>query len=204
MEASKDGRPAGYTFEQLVGTVNTCRRVRPRVVLITRRTAASSYRPHVQTTIRYSPPGMPTWLDPIALLALVVSIISLAVTWRLGHRQNALELAREQDRQRDAKRAQLVATVVRRERGPGFTPEAFLHVRNDGRATARNVAMSFDGRPFREHPLTEHGEPAVPSIGPGTDVRFFLKYTDQRTFELELTWDDDTGEPGRWTSTMKR
>ena len=90
--------------------------------------------------------------DPITLtvsvLALLVSAASAIATWRINSRQSRhqerlvnLETAREQDRQRLARSAEVRASIDRdkqdfRERMIGRSPEYWLVIRNDGMALA--------------------------------------------------------------------
>jgi len=137
---------------------------------------------------------------------------------RLGERQTDLqarlvdvESAREKDRLRTTRAAALVASVVRQTEhwtAVHVRParvDYFLRIANEGQAEARNIVVRFDGRPPAEHPLTVKGEPEVTRLGPGADARYFLAVTTNspRLLEVELAWEDDSGEPGRWASEVK-
>ena len=159
--------------------------------------------------------------DPITLtvsfLALLVSAASAIATWRTNSRQSqyqerlvTLETAREQDRQRLARSAEVRASIDRgkqhfRERMIGSSPQYWLVIRNDGMALARNVRILLDRKPILEHPLVPDGEEEITTIGPGTEHRYNLAVSVQsvRIVDVLIQWDDDSGEPRRWESKLK-
>ena len=159
--------------------------------------------------------------DPITLtvgiLALLVSIVSAIAAWRNNSRQNQLqerlvnlETAREQDRQRLARSAEVRASIQRgephyREQMVGRPPQYWLVIRNDGMALARNVRVLLDGKPAIEHALIPGGEEEITTIGPGTEHRYVLAVSLQspRIVDVLIQWDDDSGEPGEWMSQLK-
>ena len=159
--------------------------------------------------------------DPITLtvgiLALLVSIVSAIATWRTNSRQNQhqerlvnLETAREQDRQRLARSAEVRASIGRgeqhfRERMVGRSPQYWLVIRNDGMTLARSVRVLLDGKPAIEHALIPGGEEEITTIGPGTEYRYILAVSHQspRVVDVLIQWDDDSGEPRRWESQLK-
>ena len=159
--------------------------------------------------------------DPITLtvsvLALLVSAASAIATWRINSRQSRhqerlvdLETAREQDRQRLARSAELRASIGRdkqdfRERMIPRSATYWLAIRNDGMALAQNVRILLDGKPFLEHTLVPHGEEEITTIGPGTEHRYILAVSLQSASIVDalIQWDDDSGEPRRWESKLK-
>ena len=159
--------------------------------------------------------------DPITLtvsvLALLVSAASAIATWRTNSRQSQhqerlvnLETAREQDRQRLARSAEVRASIDRgeqhfRERMIARSPQYWLVIRNDGMALARNVCILLDEKPILEHTLVPDGEEEITTIGPGTEHRYILAVSMQsaRIVDVLIQWDDDFGEPRRWESKLK-
>ena len=159
--------------------------------------------------------------DPITLtvsiLALLVSVASVIATWRTNSRQNQhqerlvnLETAREQDRQRLARSAEVRASIQRgerhyRERMVGRSPQYWLVIRNDGMTLARDVRVLLDGKPAIEHALIPRGETEITTIGPGTEYRYILavSYQSPRIVDVLIQWDDDSGELRRWESQLK-
>jgi hypothetical protein len=144
-------------------------------------------------------------IDPvsgaIAVLALIVSV------W-VGLRQNTLqgrllnlETARERDRLAQAKRAQLRASIVQ-----GDAHSYYLAIENQGASEARAVTVHLDGKTLEEHDrvAVKAGEVAR-TLGPGVGVRYILAiaFGTPPIFDVALSWEDDTGEPGHWRSQLR-
>lgn len=151
-------------------------------------------------------------------LAVLVSIVAIFFAWRTASRQNALqermvtlEDARERDRLRQARSAEVRASIQRetphwREaRLAGKGQQYWLVVRNDGSVTARNVDVLLDGRPALEHPLVPRGENDITDLGPGADFRYILAVTlgSARVLNARVEWQDDSGESRTWESQLK-
>ena len=139
------------------------------------------------------------------LIALFVSIWSVLSARRTANIQNslqerllALETAREQDRQREARSAQVRAEVHRTGR------DWRLIILNEGSATARNVAIQLDGAPLMVHTLIPQGQEEVRMLGPGGSARYLLAPAMGKpmTVEARITWDDDSGEIRSWESQL--
>jgi hypothetical protein len=156
----------------------------------------------------------------VSIVALVVSLASVIVAWRTSHhqrrlqgRQNELqerlvelETARERDRLRQARSAQLLASIERVEKGKPHVPRTdyFLKIVNHGQAAARDIRILLDGKPMSEHPLIIRGEPELAKLGPGAESRSYLAFTmgSDRVFDVRVTWNDEAG-PGEWESQLK-
>jgi len=155
-------------------------------------------------------------MDPISLLALLVSVASLALSWRIGAQQTQLqarlvdvEAVREEDRLRETKRASLIASVVRQ-----ITPSSFptartlvdqlLCVANSGRAQARSITILLDGKPPSEHEFTSRNDAKLSVLGPGAEAKFYLSipFGSSLLLHVELAWEDESAEPGRWVSEL--
>jgi hypothetical protein len=143
----------------------------------------------------------------VAAVALIVSIWSGVSSRRTANRQNelqerllALETAREQDRLREARSAQVRAGIARGGRG-----DYRLVVVNEGRATARNVKVILDGAPLLAHALVLRRQEEISKLGPGVDARYILAVSTvaQTALDARITWDDDTGEARSWESELK-
>jgi hypothetical protein len=151
------------------------------------------------------------WFGDPALLALVVSLAALivsALAWR-SSRRNAeqlldIESTLKRDRLSEGIKAVLVARLVTEDRG---NHEAhFLVIENRGEATARQVRGSLDGTRFREHRVWWEDPPDDLQLKPGSAVRFVLAISNEcpPPFELDLTWTDDSGQPGHYQTTLTR
>jgi hypothetical protein len=142
----------------------------------------------------------------ISLIALLVSVVFGVVTWRTASRQTALqkqmadiEGARERDRVRQARSADVSAVVQHIGR------DYRLIIGNTGNAVARNLKVLLDGQPALQHRLVPRGEDELTTLGAGAATRYILAVTmgSPRVLDVLLTWDDDSGGPGRWESQLK-
>jgi hypothetical protein len=142
----------------------------------------------------------------ISLIALLVSVVFGVVTWRTASRQNALqkqiadiEGARERDRLKQAHSAEVSAAVQHLGR------ECRLIVGNTGNAVARNLKVLVDGQAALQHRLVPRGEDELTTLGPGASTRYILAVTmgSPRVLDVLLSWEDDSGEQGRWESQLK-
>lgn len=151
-------------------------------------------------------------------LAVLVSIAAIFFAWRTASRQNALhermvalEDARERDRLRQARSAQMRASIHRESphwreaRLAGKGLQYWLVVRNDGSVTARDVRVLLDGRPVLEHPLVPRGENEITDLGPGAEFRYILAVTlgSARVLNARIEWRDGSGEARTWESQLK-
>ena len=141
-----------------------------------------------------------------AVAALVASLWATVVSRRANARSHGIqarllriEEQRETDRLGQTRRAALRAEMPQNERGSWR-----LYVTNDGLAEARNVRVTMDGKPFTEHGAFVEGDEIGNVIGPGGENSCSLAI-DRRCsppFDLELNWEDDSGTPGRYRTTL--
>lgn len=154
----------------------------------------------------------------ISVVALAISIVSGIATWRLSRQQNSLaqasvelERVREADRIKASQRARLVASIVKEIENWTHThvrqprTDYFLRIANEGAAEARNVRLLLDHKPAEGHAFILKGDDQITHLGPGADARLILAVTfgAARTIAVELSWQDDSGEMGRWGSQLK-
>jgi hypothetical protein len=141
----------------------------------------------------------------VAALALGVSIWSVVSSRRTANLQNelqqrllALEIAREEERVRQAKSANLRAMIQKTGR------DWRLLVTNEGEVTARNVKVELDGGPLLVHTLVPRGQDEVTKLGPGAQARYLLAPTmgSPMRVDARVTWDDDSGEGRSWESQL--
>jgi hypothetical protein len=138
----------------------------------------------------------------IALISLLVSVgVAIWVHQRehaLGKRMLALEEARERDRLRAQGKAVLTARLE--EHGQGHR----LVIENIGAAEASNVNAKLDGKPIMEHEAMPRGEKEKRLIGSHSQVNYIMAISRGCVppFELELTWEDASGEPGQYRTTI--
>lgn len=137
--------------------------------------------------------------------SLIVALISAVASYRLTKAQNrlqerllALEGTRERARIRESRRARLIGRVVR------FDTNYRLVVSNEGSGIARRICTSLDGQPITQHPLVPAGQSQATELGPGAEAEYLLAVAMGRPniVTVSLTWEDDSGEPGAWTSQL--
>ncbi len=140
----------------------------------------------------------------IAALAFLVSIWSIIAASRNGKEQNKLqkrllnlEEARERDRQRASRSANLRAWI---EREPHYT----LIIKNEGDSEARSVKTLIDGQPVLSHPLVPRGLKEMIQLGPGATISYLLAPSmgTNPMISVSLAWQDDSGDPGQWSSQL--
>lgn len=154
----------------------------------------------------------------VPLLSIVVSLLSACFSFHANKNSLALqkeqtemqkritqiEEAREQDRAIQSRKANLKAELRKDERN-----NYRLVIKNSGQGTARNVKATLDGKPISEHPAIlfdkETKEDAL-IIGPHSGISYIICITkDPGTsppFEFKVTWEDDSGEPGEYETTL--
>jgi hypothetical protein len=147
------------------------------------------------------------WFAALFSLSLsLAAVILAACAWR-ANRRNAerlldIERAWRRDRLSGGNKAVLVAKLIAENRGrhKGF----FLVIENRGEAIARRVRGRLNGTPFPAHRVWWEELPDDLRIGPISDVRFVLAINDEcmPPFDLDLTWQDDSGEAGNYKTTL--
>lgn len=142
----------------------------------------------------------------IALVSVAAAIYFGLRSQRL-QRENAdlqkrlveIEEARDQERKKTIKKAQLSAHIEEYGRN-----NHRLVVENAGNAEARNINLTMDGKPFDEHQAAVSGEGKISRIGAHSQATRLLALTMRCAppFELEIAWDDDSGEKGSYQTTL--
>jgi len=142
----------------------------------------------------------------ISVLALCVSVAALgAAIWaharehRLGKRTLALEEARERDRKLKATKAQLRGWIDDWQK-----PDGRLVIENTGDSEARNVVVMMDGKCIDTLPAAKTGEDAITRIGAQCHTVTLLGIGRETTppCRLDLSWEDDSDEPGHCQTMM--
>lgn len=161
----------------------------------------------------------------ISLIALLVSVVSVVLAWKTSRSQHQLQLrdtdlqerlvgletAREEERLKVSRSAQLTASIVREKENwtavhvRAARTDYWLRIANEGRAAARNIRVLLDEKPALEHELTLRGEDEITNLGPGADARYHLAVTmgSPRVVQVSLSWDNESGDPGLWMSQLK-
>jgi len=148
----------------------------------------------------------------ISILSIVISAIAIIVAiWthsrshKLQKRIVNLEETRERDRLNTKQKANLTAQIKREKtvRGIEVNNAEFLVIENKGFAEARNITVKLDKKPLLEHKVTADRK-EVKIIGPQSQIQYRLLFTMQvyPPFEIDITWEDDSREPGKYRSTL--
>jgi len=151
--------------------------------------------------------------DLIAIGAILVSLLSGYFSFRANKNSLALqkeqiemqkritqiEEAREQERAIQSRKANLQAELQKVERN-----NYRLVINNSGQGTARNVKATLDGKPILEHPAIVPDQQEIILIGPDSEISYMtgIKLGCSPPFEFKITWEDDSGEPGEYETTL--
>ena len=147
--------------------------------------------------------GIAAWAGIVlAFGSLVVAIIALCKTGRLQARVVEIEEQRESDRQVEKQKASLRHKTRRGGRreftldGKHYATDLyFVDIVNKGAAKARNFSVLFDGK--AKHRAVRVVPPDNP-IDPDGRAEFQLAPPDiALPKRITITWEDDSGEPGR-------
>ena len=158
--------------------------------------------------------------DAIAIVSVCIAGPALMQSWRatreaLKATREANELMKQQvvlqDRltqieqsREHAKLMQSLQAVIRAVLRKTDRSSWRLFVVNTGQGTARNVTITLDGKPLLEHEAVPRGEQEAKIIGPESEVSYCMAITMGRhpPFEFQATWDDDSGQQGRYGTTL--
>lgn len=84
--------------------------------------------------------------------------------------------------------------------------DSHLSIINTGKAAALNVEILIDGRPVREFAEFGNRLPQAPSIGTNGHLDLpYVRFSGGSlgiSFQVHLSWDDDSGVRGSWTGTI--
>lgn len=148
-----------------------------------------------------------SWLGVlVAAGSLCVAVIALRRSGRaaaeandVNRRMVAIEEQRESERRANAQRA-----VLRPSLRKSGTSSYRLVVENAGASAARNVDVRLDGKPFGEHDAAIQNDTLPTMVGPSSEVTCLLGLHLQCAppFQIEMTWDDDSSERGRYEGTL--
>ena len=145
------------------------------------------------------------WLSDSGAAVLVSTLLSVAaiILSYLAHRTSRKALRIEETRERDRLAATRKAALRARIIKSGSIESLLLE--NTGQAEARDIEARLDGAPFCDHPVAFKDECEFGPLGPGSQARYPLKLVHGGPgppFDLVLTWHDDSGEPGRYRTTL--
>ncbi len=142
----------------------------------------------------------------ISIIAAVISAIAIGVSiWthnrnhKLQARIVALEEAREKDRLAEKNKANLAAQIAQNRDG-----RPVLRILNNGFAEARNIKVVLDNKPVLEHDGIFKNQKEICQVGPQSSFQYLQFLCDQLDppNEVKITWEDDSGEPGEYSTTL--
>jgi len=158
--------------------------------------------------------------EAIAIVSACIAGLALVQSWRAGReaskatreandlikRQVVLQdrLTQIEQSREHAKLMQSLQAVLRAELRKTDRSSWRLFVANTGQGTARNVAITLDGKPLLEHDAVPRGEQETKMIGPESEISYCMAICSGccPPFDLEATWDDDSGQQGRYGTTL--
>lgn len=125
-------------------------------------------------------------------------LIKQQVTFQ--ERLTQIEQSREHARLKQELQANLRAEI----RKPQGKNAYELGIRNTGKGTARNIFITLDGKPLSKHEDVLDCSEQTLIIGPESQISFMVVSTfDSPTnYALEATWDDDSGQQGKYSTTL--
>ncbi|NIA15989.1 MAG: hypothetical protein GWP08_18145 [Nitrospiraceae bacterium] len=127
-----------------------------------------------------------------------------------------IEEAREKDRSLAKKKALLVASLIREQTGQVRRHSAprtrdLLRIENRGDGSAHNIVVIVDNKPVLKHPAIGHtsvrhvNPEEITKIGPQpSQFQYLLALSRECVppFDVRITWDDDSGEPGEYETVV--
>ena len=152
-------------------------------------------------------PDAAAWAGVIVgALSLAVSAVAVLVGWKahreaIGVQRRTVEIEeqRERDKHSSSSIASLRPQLRKTDRG-----SYRLYLVNAGHAEARNVRVSLDGRPLRQHPAAVRGDEMPRYVGPNSEVSCLLAISHDCAppFQIEVGWDDDFGTGRVYRGTL--
>lgn len=151
----------------------------------------------------------------ISIIAAVISAIAIGVSiWthnrnhKLQNRIVALEEAREKDRLAEKNKANLIAEITKEELRRSGTSriyrKCYLQIENKGLSEARNIDLVLDNKSVMEHPGILKTQSEVKQVGSESSFRYELSVTGGQNIpsRVEITWEDDSDELGKYSTTL--
>ena len=79
-----------------------------------------------------------------------------------------------------------------------------LDIKNNGESEARNIKTMIDDKPLIEHPVIPQNIKEITLVGPHSFIRYSMAVTMGNTgpFDIKISWEDDSGEPGFYRTIL--
>lgn len=133
----------------------------------------------------------------ISLVSIFIAAVAMFTSWRTQKRQIEIEEAREKDRLKNMRKADLMAKLVRDGRD-------LLIIENKGSAEAREISILLNGRSLSEFSAFVRKQSEIKSVGPFSSFHYLMAFHSGVDLSPEITihWLDDSGEPGIYQTTL--
>ena len=143
----------------------------------------------------------------LSICAIVVSGIAFRKSHKTQNRLVKIEEARERDRLKQQKKADLVAQIVSEvesQQARRTIKKYMLRIENKGLAEARDVKVVLDDKPVLEHPAVVGNQQEGTQIGPQSCFDYLLGYSmnTPKPACAVITWSDDSGEHGSYKTSL--
>jgi hypothetical protein len=134
----------------------------------------------------------------ISLISAFVAAGAMYTSWKTQKRQVEIEEIRERDRQQEMRKADLVARLVHN------GERTLLVIENKGPAEAREILVLLNGRMLSEYQGFVRRQPEIRRVGPYSSFHYLMVLTMgmDLSFEINITWVDDSGEDGRYSTIL--
>jgi hypothetical protein len=115
-------------------------------------------------------------VDPVAVLALLATVVLGIAQLRLQRRMTALEEGRDEDERRRRQKADVVAQFYRKREADPFFPSFWVALKNTGAAPARDVTISSPNadKHLRPGVTADPKSLPIPWLHPGQSVSIKL------------------------------
>lgn len=136
----------------------------------------------------------------LSLVSIFIAIAAMLTSWKTQKRIVEIEEAREKDRLKDLRKADLMARLV-------TNGGDRLIIENKGSAEAREISIQLNGHPLSEFPAFVGNQSEIHRVGPNSSFRYQMAFCmglDSMVYTPEITinWTDDSGEPGAYQTTL--
>ncbi|MCH8842658.1 MAG: hypothetical protein IID61_06725 [SAR324 cluster bacterium] len=144
------------------------------------------------------------WFSTGAIVVSIIALILSLVANKRGLKLQARMVEIEEARDLEGRKAKVQASFSRL--GPNHKngPIIRLRVENQGPGQARDVAVMLDREPIRRHRacLQGSGDLEISELGPGVHFDWLLADWYGPRAEIEITWDDDSGDHNQFRSNI--
>ena len=134
----------------------------------------------------------------ISSISVFVAAAAMFTSWKTQKRQVEIEEIREKDRQKEMRKANLVARLV------DDDGRDLLVIENKGPAEAREIVVSLNDKPLSEYEGFVGGQHEIHKVGPYSSFHYLMVLTMGMdiSFKIAIAWTDDSGETGIYQTTL--